>query len=268
MHVAARSSSFSFKGKSASIQDIARRLNVGTIVEGNVRRNAGRLVIKPEMRDGVTGGLIWSQTYDRDENQILQIQEDLAQAVATGLQQTLAGIDAAGLMVGGTSNPKALDVYLRGLAMRLDTDSSEEAFRQKAGMFEQSIAVDPKFAIAKADLAMTIWGHAADSARKDPAYLQRLRERAKDIAEQAVALAPNSALGHDVLGYALDVTLPDSPDRKPSSHLRALWRLAIPASSAITRASRFGLAIPRLAWRRPSSPFRSVRCQLTTIMIW
>jgi adenylate cyclase len=78
LHVVARSSSFSFKRKPAGIQDIARRLNVGAIVQGSVRRDGDRVVIKAKMLDGVTGGLIWSATYDRDENQILRTQQDLA----------------------------------------------------------------------------------------------------------------------------------------------------------------------------------------------
>jgi len=211
LHVVARSSAFSFKGKSASVQDIARRLNVGAVVEGSVRRDGDKLVIKAEMRDGVSGGLIWSQTFNRNEAQILQIQEDLAQAVATGLQQTLSGVDAAGLMVGGTSNSKALDVYLRALAaIRLPTQTDPEAhFKQTVAMLQEAVALDPKFAIAEAELSILLWVHATSGESTDLDYVRRMRQEAKAAAEKAIAMAPGSALGYDALGYTLNDNLPD-----------------------------------------------------------
>jgi tetratricopeptide (TPR) repeat protein len=137
------------------------------------------------------------------------VQEDLAQAVAVGLQQTLRGVDAVGLMVGGTSNARALDVYLHAKADDDASDGSEAAFKRYIAMYDQAIALDPKFAIAKAELALSIWAYISGTGSKDLAHLQELRQRAKLVAEEAVALAPNSALAHEALGTTLAVALPD-----------------------------------------------------------
>lgn len=210
LHVVARSSAFSFKGKSTSVQQIARHLGVSAVVEGSVRRQGTRLIIKAEMRDGLSGGLMWSETYDRDGAQILQVQESLAQAVASGLQETLGGVDAARLMVGGTSNPKALDAYLRALAIVASNDRSTAAFQREVAFLEQAISLDPNFATAEADLATVLYNYSSNSgSSNDLAYLNKLRQRAKESAEKAVALAPLSALGHVALSFVSDIPLPD-----------------------------------------------------------
>ena len=89
LRVPARLSAFAFKGKSATVGDIARQLNVGAVLEGSVRRDGSRLRITAQLIDAKTGYQLWSQSYDRDRGDILKIQGEIAAAVATSLRVSL-----------------------------------------------------------------------------------------------------------------------------------------------------------------------------------
>src|SRR5581483_11458895 len=109
LQVAARVSSFSFKGKDADIATIARKLNVGAILEGSVRRGGHTIRVSAELTNAVTGFHLWSQTYDRQLSDVLQLQTDIANAVTSALRITLLGDIAQKVEMGGTHNPIAFD---------------------------------------------------------------------------------------------------------------------------------------------------------------
>src|SRR6202161_3054395 len=114
LQVAARTSAFSFKGKDTDIGTIARKLNVGAVLEGSVRRSAHTVRITAQLINAVTGFHLWSQTYDRDLGDVLKLQTEIATAVASSLKVTLLGDVAAKVELGGAGNPAAFDAYLRG----------------------------------------------------------------------------------------------------------------------------------------------------------
>src|SRR6202021_1524031 len=114
LQVAARTSSFSFKGTNTDIGTIARKLNVGAVLEGSVRRSANTIRITAQLINAVTGFHLWSRTYDRDLGDVLNLQTEIATAVASALKVTLLGDIAAKVELGGTRNPAAFDAYLRG----------------------------------------------------------------------------------------------------------------------------------------------------------
>ena len=95
LQVAARTSAFSFKGRDTDIGTIARKLNVGAVLEGSVRRSTHTVRITAQLINAVTGFHLWSQTYDRDLGDVLKLQSDIANAVASALKVTLLGDDAA-----------------------------------------------------------------------------------------------------------------------------------------------------------------------------
>jgi TolB-like protein len=86
MQVAARTSSFSFKGQNVELADVARRLNVRTVLEGSVRKDGNHIRITVQLINAMTGFHLWSQTYDRDLKDILQVQAEIATAVIQALQ--------------------------------------------------------------------------------------------------------------------------------------------------------------------------------------
>ena len=95
LQVAARTSAFSFKGKDTDIGTIARKLNVGAVLEGSVRRSANTIRITAQLINAVTGFHLWSKTYDRDLGDVLKLQTEIATAVAGALKVTLLGDVAA-----------------------------------------------------------------------------------------------------------------------------------------------------------------------------
>src|SRR5271156_4233858 len=115
LQVAARTSSFYFKGKDVDLGTVAHKLNVGAVLEGSVRRSEHTVRITAQLVNAVTGFHLWSKTYDRDLGDVLKLQSEIATAVASALKVTLLGDVAAKVELGGTGNPAALDAYLRGL---------------------------------------------------------------------------------------------------------------------------------------------------------
>src|SRR5262249_7348307 len=126
LQVSARTSAFSFKGKDLKIGTIARELNVGAILEGSVRRAGNTIRITAQLNNAVTGFHLWSQTYDRDLSNVLQLQTEIANAVANALKVTLLGDVAAKIEVGGTRTPAAFDAYLRGLKLARVANTAEQ----------------------------------------------------------------------------------------------------------------------------------------------
>jgi TolB-like protein/DNA-binding winged helix-turn-helix (wHTH) protein len=232
LHVAARLSAFSFKNKFPTIDEVARRLNVGRVLEGSVRRDGKRLRVTARLVDGLTGYELWSHSYDRNESDVFEVQGELAKAVAAALQVKLTGADIGNLTLGGTHNPKALDAYLRAMAVLEGPDDSTEAGQRMMAAFDEAVALDPNFAVAQAHRAMAFWHIASVTEHPDLDMTKRLRAEALRGARRAVAQAPDLAEAHVALGLALDDTLPDFAGQE-AEFARA--RALAPGSSEVAR---------------------------------
>jgi TolB-like protein/DNA-binding winged helix-turn-helix (wHTH) protein/Tfp pilus assembly protein PilF len=202
LRVAARLSSFSFKGKPVTAGEIAGRLNVGTVLEGSVRRDGSRLRITAQLIDARTGYQLWSHDFDRGEGDILTLQDDIAEAVAASLRVTLLSDDVARLTTGNTSSPRALDAYLRGL--KLKNQLTLDSLRQALTTFDEALAVDPGFALPHVERASIIlyFAEGFGGLGGDVAATRRYRAQAFAEAERAVALAPRLGAAHAVLAGA------------------------------------------------------------------
>jgi serine/threonine-protein kinase len=191
LQVAARTSSFSFKGKDPKLADVARELNVGAILEGGVRKDKGHVRITARLVDAVTGFDLWSQSYDRDLKNVLALQTEIAGAVTKSLKAALLPSAAAALELGGTNSASALDSYLQGEG--IDVISKETQLAQIAA-FDKAIRIDPGFAKAYAAKAISL-AHYAGS--YEPASNARLvGEQALEIAKKAENLAPDLVDAH------------------------------------------------------------------------
>jgi TolB-like protein len=146
LSVAARSSSFSFKGRPTDAGEIARRLHVAHVLEGSVRRAGDRLRITVQLVDARKGFQLWSERYDRSMRDIFEVQDEIARAIAERLRVTFA----AGVRR-GTENLEAYELYLRG--RHYWHERSPATLRMAVQYFEQSIAIDPGYALAYAGLA-------------------------------------------------------------------------------------------------------------------
>ena len=207
LQVAARTSAFSFKGKDTDIGTIARKLNVGAVLEGSVRRSAHTIRITAQLINAVTGFHLWSKTYDRDIGDVLKLQTEIATAVASALKVTLLGDVAAKVELGGTHNPAAFDAYLRGAkaygSMR-DTKDLPAAI----AAYTEAIRLDPHYALAFAGRSIALTTAGGEAATE--AALRESYDKAQADARQALILAPDLAQGHLALGLvsenALDFT--------------------------------------------------------------
>lgn len=205
LQVAARTSAFSFKGKDVDIGTIARRLNVASVLEGSVRRGGQKIRITAQLNNAVTGFHVWSQTYDRNLSDVLAVQTEIANAVASVLKVTLLGDVAAKVEVGGARNPAAFDAYLRASKSYREFQNDKDLEAAIAG-YAEAIRLDPQYALAYADrsLAFNIFGAdfpVSPEARND--YFNK----AQVDARKAITLAPDLAQGHLALASAFELSL-------------------------------------------------------------
>jgi TolB-like protein/DNA-binding winged helix-turn-helix (wHTH) protein len=218
LQVAAQTSSFYFKGRTADLDTIAHKLNVATVLEGSVRRSGRTVRITAQLIDAATGFHMWSETYDRNIDDALTLQTDIANAVATALKITLLDNAAAKAARGSTRSSPALDAYLRGLKLAAATLRSGEEARETVGAFTEAIQLDPSFALAYAARARTLVDYGSYF------MVQATHEsftRAQADAMQAISLAPNLGEAHAALGKALEIGFLDFP-RAADAYERAL----------------------------------------------
>src|SRR4029077_19504342 len=147
LKVAARTSSFSFKGKGVEIPEIARQLHVANVLEGSVRRSGDHLRITAQLIRAAEGYHLWSETYDRKMDDIFKIQDEIAGEVVKELKVKLLG--AAPKV--RTTDPEAYALYLQ--AVQLERQFTAEVFKQSDALYRKVLAIDPRYAPAWDGLA-------------------------------------------------------------------------------------------------------------------
>jgi TolB-like protein/Tfp pilus assembly protein PilF len=205
LQVAARTSSFYFKGEHVDMGTIARKLNVASILEGSVRRSGHTVRITVQLSNAVTGYHLWSQTYDRDLRDILKLQTEIATSVADALKITLLGDLAARIELGGTHNPAAFDAYARALKLHYMVMMPRDEQAAIDG-FTQAIRLDPHYALAYAGRSLALSSSAAFWPASAPAISQSI-DRALVDAHKSIALAPDIGDGHLALASAYEASL-------------------------------------------------------------
>jgi serine/threonine-protein kinase len=205
LQVAARTSSFYFKGKDVDLPTIAHKLHVASVLEGSVRRSGNKIRITAQLNNAVTGFHLWSQTYDRDLSDVLKLQTEIATAVASALKVTVLGDEAARIELGGTRNPAAFDAYLRASKAYLAYKNREEVQQAVAG-YAEAIRLDPNYALAYAARSRVLLTIASHYTKR--AVMAAPNREALVDARKAIALAPDLGLGHaalaEVFAGALD----------------------------------------------------------------
>jgi TolB-like protein len=201
LHVAARTSAFSFKGKSATAQEIGQKLGVSRLVEGSVRKAGDMVRIAARLTQANTGEEIWSENYTRNLRDVFAVQTELAQTIVAQLRGQLtdgAADPATKAMIqaqvqaaekGGTKNVEAHESYLRG---RYFADRhSEKSAADALSNYQRAVELDPSFALAWAGLAETHVWYCQFAGGLDIARFDEHLARARDCVARALALQPN-----------------------------------------------------------------------------
>jgi len=208
LRVASRTSAFYFKGKDVDIPTIAQKLNVATILEGSVRKSGKRVRITAQLIQVATDSHLWSETYDRELEDIFAVQDDIAQSVVKELRTALLGekADASATAVakaevraaakGRGENAEAHRLYLQ--ARFFEDRLTNEDTKKAIGFYRQAIAIDPQFALAWAGLSRSHRYQAGYSWALD---IAKDFDKAREAAERALQLEPDLAEGHASLGF-------------------------------------------------------------------
>ena len=193
LRVISRTSSFQFKGRNEDIRTIARKLNVGRVLEGSVRRAGKRVRITAQLVSAATGAHQWSQTYDRDMDDIFQVQEEIAGEVVKALQVIL--VDGA---LPKRPTPRSTEAYTLLLKGRYFSDRrTKDDLAKAVEHLRRAIELDPGYAVAWAALARAY----ATQANSAFAPADESVANARKAAETALDLDPNLAAGHAMLGW-------------------------------------------------------------------
>jgi adenylate cyclase len=201
LHVAARTSAFSFKGKNATAQEIGQKLGVAHLVEGSVRKAGDSVRIAARLTQANTGEEQWSENYTRNLKDVFAVQTEIAQTIVEQLRGQLTGgaanpttkaeiqAEVRAAEKGGTKNVEAHESYLQGRFF-INRHSEKETDQARAA-YQRAVELDPKFALAWAGLAQThVWdcNYATEGGQKGfNAHLAAARE----AVERALALEPD-----------------------------------------------------------------------------
>jgi TolB-like protein/predicted Zn-dependent protease len=206
VQVAARTSAFSFKGKSTTIPEIGQTLNVASIVEGSIRMVGERIRIAVQLVNVADGFQLWSETYDRTMDDIFAVQDDIAQSVLEEIRTRLEGeenrekvskkviSEVAEAVRGRASDPEAQRLMLLGRYF-LDRTTRDDTTKA-ISYFQQALRLDPTFALCWAELGRAF----SVEAGRGWSDVRAGYSRSRDAALRAIALEPALAEGHAQLG--------------------------------------------------------------------
>ena len=195
LHVPARTSSFAFKGQTPDMALVGAKLNVKTVLEGSVRRSGTRLRVTAQLINVADGYHIWSERYDRQMEDVFDIQDEIARTIADRLKVTLTGGQQAPLARRATDNINAYDAYLKGRGLLYKRG---RFILDALTCFEEAVALDPDYALA--------WAGLADG-RSTLGYFglvapHETMPQAKEAAMRAVQLDDSLAEAHCALAMA------------------------------------------------------------------
>jgi Tfp pilus assembly protein PilF len=185
LKIFSRSTVLSYRDKNVTPVEIGRQLNAAFVLTGSMRRGGNRLRINAQLVDTATDFPVWSERYDREMKDVFEIQDELARNIADALRVTLSPQEQQALAVKPTGDLQAYDLFLRGksYARRLTRQDMEFALQ----MFENAVAIDPRFAVAHAAIANVCAQYHYHYDRT-----AKWLERAGTAAQRAMALNPDA----------------------------------------------------------------------------
>ncbi len=191
LFVIARTSTFTYKSKAATVQEVGKELGVRYVLEGSVRKAGDQVRITAQLVDATTGVEAWAETYDRPLRDIFSLQDEIVRRIVTTTNLQLPMLEAGIRASPRPDNLEAYDDYLRGQEYVL-TNITKERNAKSRQMFEKAIELDPKYAAAYAGLGFSYFLDLTSQWSLDT----HLWERAFQLEQQALALNPSSGLAY------------------------------------------------------------------------
>ncbi len=195
LRVASRTSSFSLKGKQIDLKEVAKKFDVHHILEGSVRKSGNRIRVTAQLIEAATDTHLWSETYDRELDDIFAIQDDIAACILAVLKLKLGPTRAAGA---DTSNAKAYEYFLRGRGYAMSRGASETELA--AEMFKMAVDLDPGFIRAWINLAEMCAVHAVFYQDEESTRWHKI---AREAADKLMEISPSPAESILASAYAL-----------------------------------------------------------------
>ncbi len=280
LFVIARNSSFTFKGKAVDVKEVGRRLGVRYVLEGSVRKAAGKVRISGQLIDAITGAHIWADRFERDLTDVFALQDEVTVAVVSAIQPKLLQTEIELAARRRPENLTAYDFYLRAMPHFYLT--TRESLTEAIRLAHRALELDPRFGLVAALAGVlhtnnVVLGYADDPQfdRQEAVRLMRLalslddgdpdtlaraalissfmigdRESEIEMADRAVALNPNSHVAWICRGWVhRNAGLPEEAIRSFERAIRAspvdplLHRLYTGMGMALIELGRFEEAI-------------------------
>ncbi len=196
LFVIARNSTFSYKGKPVKVQQVAEDLGIRYVLEGSVRKDAGRVRITAQLVDAIKGSHLWAERYDRDMKDVFAVQDEITQKVVTALQVKLTEGEQALVYSRGTTNLQAFLRLLKGREQINRWNIEGNALARET--IKQVISLDPKYAVAYYLLAIT---HHRDVFNRSTSNPRESIAKAIKLTQKAIVLDDSLAEAHGLLGW-------------------------------------------------------------------
>jgi adenylate cyclase len=193
--VIARNSTFTYKGKSVKVKQVAEELGVRYVLEGSVRKAGDKVRITAQLIDALAGHHLWADRYDRDLKDIFALQDEITMKIITAMQVKLTVGELANLWAKGTKNLDAHLKYLEAYTNYIRTTKEGNALGKK--LAEEVIALDPKYPRGYVLLAQICLWDILLGTTESP---EKSLAKAKDLAEEAIALDNSESTAHGIMG--------------------------------------------------------------------
>jgi adenylate cyclase len=196
--VIARNSTFTYKGKNVTVQQVGEEMGVRYVLQGTVRRTGDKVRVTAQLADATTGQEIMSERYERNLKNIFALQDEITMNVLSAMRVALTEGDMARQTAKGTKN---LEAYLKVMqATQLRFVFNKQAFARAQQLAEEAIALDPRYAMAYSVLALVLGNETQIGLYQEP---REILEKAKAYGEKAVALDDTLGHAHIALSYSL-----------------------------------------------------------------
>ena len=199
LRVSSRTSSFTFKGKNEDIREIGRRLQVGTVLEGSVRKAGKRLRLTAQLVNAADNSQLWAERYDRELEDVFAIQDEISQSIVAALRVVLSEDEKKAIEQVKTTNVEAYEIYLRG--RQYFHQHRRKSLEFALQMFERAIELDPGYALAYAGVA-----DCCSFLYQFFYATQALLDKGEAASKRALELAPELAEAHASRGLAVSLS--------------------------------------------------------------